>query len=117
MRNRKDSGAALRAGMAVVLAFAGAGIARADDSREAQLEQRVRDLEKQLTQVKDELRGGYFTANSDLEARVAELERSSADGSNAMSAEFKNGWKNSTADGAFSYQVKGRVQNDWVWYW
>ncbi len=120
MRNRKHGlmigGGAFRVATAFVLAFAGAGLARADESREQQLEQRVRELEKQLTQVKDELRGGYFTANSDLEARVADLERIAGD-DNSMSSAFKAGLKTSSADGAFSYQWKGRAQYDAVWYW
>lgn len=102
-------------GMAVALTLAVAGVARADDaSDKAQLEQRVQDLERELADVKSSLRGGYFTANSDLEARVGELERVAGDG--AMSSAFKSGLKHSGGDGAFSYQVFGLIQNDWLWY-
>jgi phosphate-selective porin OprO/OprP len=104
------------AGIAVALTLAVSGVARADDASEkAQLEQRVKDLESQLAEVKSTLRGGYFTANSDLEARVAELEREAGDGS--MSSMFKSGMKSEGGDGAFKYQWFGLIQNDWGWYW
>ena len=104
------------AGIAVALTLAITSVARADESTEKQqLEQRVQDLERELTEVKSSLRGGYFTANSDLEARVAELERTSAD--NSMSAMFKNGLKSQSGDGAFKYQFFGLIQNDYNWYW
>jgi phosphate-selective porin OprO/OprP len=100
---------------AVTLSLCLAGSARADDaSDKAQLEQRVRELERELGEVKASLRGGYFTANSDLEARVSELERLSADMS--MAGMFKNGLRHEGQDGAFQYQFFGLIQNDWVWY-
>lgn len=104
------------AGISVALMLAVSGVARADDASEkAQLEQRVRDLESQLSEVKSTLRGGYFTANSDLEARVADLERAAGDMS--MGSMFKNGVKSEGGDGAFKYQWFGMIQNDWAWYW
>jgi len=103
------------AGIAVALTMAVAGVARADDAGDkAQLEQRVRDLERELTEVKSTLRGGYFTANSDLEARVGELERMAA-ADNSMSSMFKSGLKSEGGDGAFRYQWFGLIQNDWFW--
>lgn len=115
MRNREVSGTTLRVGAAVVLAFAGASMARADESREA-LEQRVKDLETQLSQVRDELRGGYFTASSDLAARVSELERMAGGDCNAFTTCWKNGAKSSTADGAFANSWGGFVLYNWIWY-
>lgn len=109
MTNRKSL---LGAGIAAALIAAVAGPARADDR--AQLEQRVRELESELTQVKETLRGGYFTASSDLEARVSELERMAGDGS--MGAMFKNGLKFEGNEGATKYSVFGMIQNDWGWY-
>jgi phosphate-selective porin OprO/OprP len=104
------------AGIAVALSVAIAGTARADDAADkVQLEQRVRDLERELSEVKSSLRGGYFTANSDLEARVGELERLAAD--NSMSTMFKTGLKHEGGDGAFKYQFFGLLQNDWYWFW
>lgn len=103
----------LGAGMAVALTLAAAGTARADDRE--QLEQRVKELETELQQVKESLRGGYFTANSDLEARVSELERMAAD--NSMSSVFKQGMKSEGGDGAFKYQWFGMIQNDYNWFW
>lgn len=101
------------AGVAVALSTVAAGTARADE--QAQLEQRVKELEAELQQVKETLRGGYFTASSDLEARVSELERQATD--NSMAAMFKQGLKFEGADGAFKYQFFGMIQNDWNWYW
>lgn len=104
------------AGIAVALTMAVAGVARADDvADKAQLENRVQELERELAEVKAAVRGGYFTAGSDLEARVSELERASAD--NSMTSVFKAGMKSSGGDGAFQYQWFGLIQNDWVWFW
>lgn len=111
MTKRSLGGAAV----AVAVSLAVAGVARADDASEALLEQRVKDLERELAEVKSTLRGGYFTANSDLEARVGELERLAADG--GMAGVFKNGLRHESADGAFSYQWFGLIQNDWVFFW
>jgi phosphate-selective porin OprO/OprP len=102
------------AGLAVALTMAVAGVARADDAADkAQLEQRVKDLERELGEVKSSLRGGYFTANSDLEARVSELERLAGD--DAMGGMFKNGLKYEGGGGAFRYQWFGLIQSDWFW--
>lgn len=105
------------AGIAVALTMAVAGVARADDAADnAQLAQRVKDLERELGEMKSTLSGGYFTANSDLEARVGELERMAA-GDDAMSSMFKSGLKSEGGEGAFKYQWFGMIQNDWAWYW
>lgn len=112
MTNRKRVGGA---GIAVALTMAFAATARADEAADkARLEQRVQELESELAEVKSTLRGGYFTANSDLEARVAELERDAGD--NTMAGSFKNGLSHQTADGAFRVQWFGLIQNDWVWW-
>jgi len=113
MTNRMSLGGA---GIAVALSLAVAGVARADDaSDKAQLEQRVKDLERELGEVKSTLKGGYFTANSDLEARVSELERMAGDGT-AMGCAFKSGLNHDGGDGAFAYHWFGLIQNDWTWY-
>jgi phosphate-selective porin OprO/OprP len=109
MTKRSLGGAAI----AVAVSLAVAGVARADDASDA-LAQRVKDLERELADVKSTLRGGYFTANSDLEARVGELERVAADG--GMAGVFKHGLKHESADGAFTYQFFGLIQNDWAWW-
>ena len=93
---------------------AAAGTARADEVSERALADRLREVEKRLAEAE---RGGYFTANSDLEARVAELERTYADDKGAMVSYFKNGMKSETVDGATSYRWLGFIQNDFVWYW
>lgn len=101
-----------------VLAFAAAlpaSAAFAGESREQVLEQRVQELERRLAGIETE-RGGYFTAASDLEARIAELERSSLDNKGGMNVFFKNGLKSESDDKAFSFQVYGRLQNDWVFW-
>jgi len=111
MTNRMRLGGAV----AVALTVAVAGVARADDTADkAKLEQRVQDLERELADVKSSIRGGYFTANSDLEARVAELERMGAD--NSMSSAWKAGMSSASGDGAFKVHWFGLIQNDWVWY-
>ena len=76
------------AGIAVALTMAVAGVARADDASD-KLPARAagEGPGRELTEVKSTLRGGYFTANSDLEARVGELERLAGDG--AMSCSFR----------------------------
>lgn len=117
MRTLKASGASRRAAIAAVAAVAAiGGVARADDTREKQLEDRVRDLEKQLTEVQENLRGGYFTASSDMEARVSELEKLVADDKGGMVSYFKGGMKSESTDGMHKFSVYGRVQNDWFWF-
>jgi phosphate-selective porin OprO/OprP len=64
--------------------------------------------------LRETVRGGYGLASSDLEARVAELERVAAD--RGMASEFKFGMHSATADGAFRYQFYGWFANDWVWF-
>lgn len=105
--------AAVLAGAALCAATTAA---RADEAREKALEDRVNELEQRLEKVSEGMRGGYFAANSDLEARISELERSAADDENGMSAAFKSGMKFASSDKAFQYQFYGRIQNDWVWW-
>ena len=100
--------------LAITAVCAAAGAARADEARERELEGRVGELEKRLTEVTQTVRGGYFTANSDLEARVTELESMQDKG--GMSQVFKAGLKSESGDKAFAYQFYGRIQNDWVWW-
>lgn len=89
--------------------------ALADDGS-AELADRVRRLEAELATVKAEAaRGGYFTATSDLEARVAELERAAGD--SPVSGAFKAGLRFESADSAFRTQWYGLTQNDWIWAW
>lgn len=107
MQIRKTS---LAAALAVC---AGAVPALADESREQALERKVSELESRLAQVESG-RGGYFTAASDLEARVSELERSLAEG--GMTSVFKSGLKHESGDKAFAYQFYGRIMNDWTWF-
>jgi phosphate-selective porin OprO/OprP len=103
-------------GAALATLAAGAGPARADEEREKELENRVRDLEQRLEEVASSVRGGYFTANSDLDARVSELERMAADDKGGLNTIFKTGLRMESGDKAFTYQIYGRVQNDWVWW-
>ena len=74
------------------------------------------DLEQRLSEVTENLRGGYFTATSDLEARISELERTTLDNKGGMNVLFKSGLKNESDDKAFAYQFYGRIQNDWVFW-
>lgn len=93
-----------------------AASARADEAREQALEERVHELEKRLTEVTEGLRGGYFTANSDLEARISELETAYAQDKGGMASVFKSGLRHESSDKSFSYQFYGRLQNDWFWF-
>lgn len=101
---------------AAIACAAVATTARADEARERALETRIGELEKKLDQVTENVRGGYFTANSDLEARISDLERASLDNKGGMNVIFKNGLKSESDDKAFSYQWYGRIQNDWTWF-
>jgi phosphate-selective porin OprO/OprP len=103
-----------RVALAAALSAVWAGAARADDATEQDLRRQVEELRAELTELKDTVRGGYFTASSDLEARVGELERLAGDATFAST--FKNGMRSETADGAFRYQVGGWFQNDWSWF-
>jgi phosphate-selective porin OprO and OprP len=116
MTNRKSGTRAVVLGAAFAALTAGAGSAWADEAREKELENRVKDLEKRLDEVASSVKGGYFTANSDLEARISELERLAADDKGGMSAVFKSGLKMESEDKAFSYQFYGLIQNDWAWH-
>lgn len=108
---RIDAGAAV----AATLVLCAAPAALADESRERMLEERLREVESRLAQVED--RGGYFTATSDLAARVSELERAVlADDKGGFTSYFKQGMRSETGDGAHKYQWYGRIQNDWVWW-
>lgn len=99
---------AVAAGTALAAA---AGAARADEASERKLAERLKEVEARLAEVE---RGGYFTANSDLEARIGELERTlAADDRGGMVSYFKAGMKSESSDGANTYQWYGRIQNDW----
>ncbi|MCE9635685.1 MAG: hypothetical protein K8T90_08275 [Planctomycetes bacterium] len=113
MVNRKTGVLAVAALACIAMAQASA---RADEARERALETRIGELEKRLDSVSENVRGGYFTANSDLEARISDLERTSLDNKGGMNVIFKNGLKSESDDKAFSYQWYGRIQNDWTWF-
>lgn len=85
--------------------------AMADDAREQQLEQRVRELEAQLSGVMDRLDSG---ATSDLGTRVAELEAAIAGGDNGMDVWWKNGVHFATPNKRFTFQPFGRIHLDWL---
>ena len=113
--NDRNAGGARRLGVAALVTSALAGGAWADDAREKQLEDRVKDLERTLEKVQQDMRGGYFTASSDLEARVGELERLVADDKGGMVSYFKNGMNSESTDGMHKFKMYGRIQNDWFW--
>jgi phosphate-selective porin OprO/OprP len=99
------------------LAFAAVlpAAAFADEPREQVLEKKVAELERRLAEVETQ-RGGYFTATSDLEARISELERASLDNKGGMNVLWKNGLRTESDDKAFTFQVYGRIQNDWTFW-
>lgn len=113
MKQLKVSRAATRVALTAALSVAWAASAYADEASEQGLRQQVDELKKELSELKETVRGGYFTSNSDLEARVSELERVAGD--TAFASNFKYGMKSQTADGAFQYQFYGWFQNDWSW--
>jgi phosphate-selective porin OprO/OprP len=96
---------------------------RADDAtptqseREKQLESRVDELEKQLTEVTKKLAdSGASKAGDELEARVAELEKLSKKDKEGLFGYWSNGIRMDSADGQFKLKMGGRIQNDWSWF-
>lgn len=85
--------------------------AMADDAREQQLEQRVRELEAQLSSVMDRLDSG---ATSDLSSRVAELETAIAATDDNMDVFWKNGVHFQTPNKRFTFQPFGRIHLDFL---
>jgi phosphate-selective porin OprO and OprP len=88
-----------------------AGTAEADESREAQLESRVRELERQLREVHERL-GTAPAPQSELEQRVAELEKLTKKDDGGIFGSWSNGFRFDSADRAFSFRVTGRMHVD-----
>lgn len=93
------------------------GTARADEAREKDLEKRVEQLESQIETMRDEMRGGMATQySSELEARVAELEKVAQTDSGGMAATWDNGLHFNTADKRFKFAIGGRLQHDFAFF-
>jgi phosphate-selective porin OprO/OprP len=92
--------------------------ARADDetSREKQLETRVQELERKLAEVSRRLESGANAAGSELEARVAELEKLSKKDQEGVFGYWKNGLRFDSASGATKLHIGGFLQSDWSWF-
>lgn len=80
-------------------------------STEAQLEQRVVELEAQLESVMSQMQSNA-TSQTTLEARIAEFQTSAA--GDALSAHWNNGIRMDSADGNFKFKIGGRIQSDWA---
>ena len=89
---------------------AGPALANEPASTEAQLEQRVAELEAQLEAVMSQMQSNA-TSQTTLEARIAELQTSG--GHDGLDASWSNGIRLDSASGAFKFAIGGRIQNDW----
>jgi phosphate-selective porin OprO/OprP len=97
-----------------VLTLAGqaASEARADEGdREKALEERVLELERQLAELRARSHGGE---SSDLESRVADLEKLTKKDKDGLFAYWKTGIRLDSADKRFKFKIGGRVMNDYV---
>lgn len=85
-------------------------------SKEAQLEQRIAELEAQLENVMTQMQTNA-TAQTTLESRIAELQTSmdSHDG-NDMSMYWKNGIRFDSNNKQFKFKLGGRLMNDYAWF-
>lgn len=115
--------AAMRHGAALVaLGIVGvAGISPAhadeDNSREAELESRVKELEGQLDEIRESLRGGYASGySSELEARIEQLEKATHIEKDGIFHYWKNGLNAQSADKKFKFKFGGRIMNDYVFW-
>ena len=104
-------------GVALVGTLAFPGSARADDTREKELADRVEQLEKQLKSIQEGLRGGIAAGfSSELEARVAELEAIARKDKGGLGMYWSNGLRMKSADGKTSFKFGGRIQTDFASY-
>ena len=85
-------------------------------SKEAQLEQRITELEAQLENVMTQMQT-TSTAQTTLESRIAELQVSAAESDgNDMSMYWKNGIRFDSANKQFKFKFGGRIMNDYAWF-
>lgn len=99
-------------GLLVALAAAPA-LATEPSSKEAQLEQRVAELEAQLERVMSQMQA-TSTSQTSLEARIAELQTAAAGHENGLDTYWNNGIRMDSADKQFALKIGGRLQNDWA---
>ena len=85
-------------------------------SKEAQLEQRITELEAQLENVMTQMQT-TATAQTTLESRIAELQVSTAEGDgNDMSMYWNHGIRFDSANKQFKFKFGGRIMNDYAWF-
>jgi len=85
-------------------------------SKEAQLEQRIAELEAQLENVMTQMQTNA-TAQTTLESRIAELQTSmEAEDGNDMAMYWKNGIRFDSNNKQFKFKLGGRIQNDYAWF-
>lgn len=105
--------------MALAAGFAGLESANTawadDDARVKELEERLADMERQLGEMQE--RGGMAAGfSSELEARVAELEKATKVDKGGLFWSWKEGMHASTADGKFKIKFGGRIMDDFVFW-
>ena len=91
-------------------------MANEPSSKEAQLEQRIAELEAQLENVMTQMQTNS-TAQTTLESRIAELQ-TSMDGhdGNDMSMYWSNGIRFDSANKQFKFKFGGRIMNDYAFF-
>lgn len=100
------------AAAATALMLASAGGAHAEDAREDALERRVIELERQLDELRDARSG---SSSTELEARVAELEKASKVDKDGLFPYWKTGLRADAANKKkFNFKFGGRIMNDYV---
>lgn len=90
-------------------------LANESATKEAQLEQRINELEAQLARVSAQMQSNT-ASQSTLETRIAELQTASGGADNALAMSWDNGIRFGSADKRFSFKFGGRLQNDWATY-
>ena len=86
-----------------------------EEGRVKELEERLVEMERQLAEMQD--RGGMAAGfSSELEARVAELEKASNISKHGLFWGWKDGMNASSADGKFKLKFGGRIMNDFIFW-
>lgn len=106
---------------AALLGLAALGVAApaalADEAREKELEGRLESLEKELGELREQVRGGFSAGYStELEARISQLEEASRLEKGGVFHYWDKGLGAASADKKFKFKMGGRIQNDYVFW-
>jgi phosphate-selective porin OprO/OprP len=97
---------------ATVLSVAWCGQAWADETSEKALKDQVEALKRQVDDLTKRIGDGSSRSNDELEMRIADLEKVTYKDKDGMFARWSNGLRMDTVDGAFSFKIFGRIQQD-----